>query len=186
MEKCFIVTNNDFLEKIKRYKEIRKSRTEFINKFFDENGIESEMYCFDGSGISNEPCSEFRKDSIRLFIEDTQVNREKYGLQLKKGSINGMLCFRKKSEILKKFKIACIDSGVVLNLEKIRPGDYFQELRMGGYSHQQFEYKNKMYLRINTDAYGNKTITPIEDGFSEIKTSAYYIALEKYEQENAD
>ncbi len=89
--------------------------------------------------------------------------------------------FRKNSAILKEFQDLCIQKKLVINLDFPMERDYFKELLLGGYSVARFEYDGKYYLKIETD---KKSITPISDGFDEIKGSEFYAAKEVYlEQE---
>ena len=86
--------------------------------------------------------------------------------------------FRKNSAILKDFQDLCIKEQLVINLDFPMEGDYFRELLLGGYSVTRFECDGNYYLRIETD---NKSITPIYEGFVEIKGSEFYAAKEKRE-----
>lgn len=178
MEKYYIVRNEQFINQVERDIKIAEDRKNFIKQFFSENGIDGEHYYFSGTGFTNIPFKEDDKGEIRLHIEDTEHNREKYGKQFKKSRFGGLVGLRKGSELLKRFQAACIEAGVVINRGKVRPGDYFKELNLGGYASERFLYKGLWYLKINTDHYNDKEIIPAYDGFEEIKASEYYKALE--------
>lgn len=178
-EKYFIVSNHDFLKSVRRDKAIKQSRNDFIKNFFAEHGIDGTGYYLGGAGWDNRPFFERDKKNIYLHIDNTQANLDKFGKQLRKSDLEGMVCFKKNSEILKKFQSACIESGIVINRMETRPGHYFKELDLGGYSSQRFMLDDKIYLKISTDGYKDKMITPKYDGFDEIQAVEYYHALEK-------
>ena len=69
---------------------------------------------------------------------------------------------------------------IVINSHFPFIGDYFKELNYGGYSRSIFEYNGDLYLRITTSKFDS--ITPIENGFNEIKGSQYYDAYEKFKE----
>lgn len=91
--------------------------------------------------------------------------------------------FRANSKTLKEFQNLWIEKNIVINNHSIREGDYFKELHLGGYLVSRFKYENKLYLKISTTKY--ETITPDDDtGFTEIKGSEFYKALEEFETKN--
>ena len=182
LEKYYIVTNKKFLDSIKEDKVNNRSRNEFIKKFYTDNNIDGEEYYFGGNGACNRPFIESEKDNINLHINDTENNRKRYGKQFAKSRFKGMVKLRKKSKLLKLFQSACIEKDIVVNLFETRPGEYFDELSLGGYSTRLFTFDDRIYLRISTDSYQNRTITPKYDGFEEIKASEFFTALEQLEK----
>ena len=181
MERFYIVENKEYLKSVERDNEIQKSRNEFIKDFFDRYGIEGNSYFLRGNGGMNTPLPESYKKSISLCIEDTEKNRKKYGSQFKKSKMEGMCDFRKNSSLLKILQEECVSKQVIVNVWETRSGYYFKELEYGGYSIQRFVLDNKMYLKVSTDSFSNWNITPKYDGFTEIKASEFFLALEQYE-----
>ena len=185
MEKFYIVTNPEFLANIKAYKENVRRQNEFIKEFYAKKDIYGAGYFIHGTGSVNAPFGEHDKKSINLYIDSCPENEERFGSQLKKERVfsdgSRLRAFRKNSAILKEFQDLCIQKKLVINLDFPMEGDYFKELLLGGYSVARFEYEGKYYLKIETD---KKSITPISDGFDEIKGSEFYAAKEVYlEQE---
>lgn len=189
MEKFYIVTNEKFLKEINDYRKHNEERRIVINIFFDDKGIAGKEYYIGGDGIVNCPFKEYEKNNIRLYIADCDENNQKFGKELLKptklfsDSDVLMRKFRANSKTLKEFQDLCIEKNIVINNHPIRVGDYFKELHLGGYSVSRLEYENKLYLNISTTKY--ETITPDYDtGFTEIKGSEFYKALEAFESKN--
>lgn len=186
MERFYIVTNKKFLDEIEEYKKNRLSQNEFIKEFFIKKGIHGTGYCIHGNGMINVPFDEYHKRSIGLYIESSQENDELFGSQLKKERVlsdgSRLREFRKNSPILKEFQDLCIKENLVINVQFHREGDYFKELLCSGYSVSRFECDGNYYLCIVAD---RDSITPIYDGFIEIKGSEFYAAKERFlEQED--
>ena len=186
MEKFYIVSNERFLKEIRDFKKHSEERRKLINEFFDKKGIAGECYHIRGDGIVNEPFKDFQKGKIRLYIESCEENNQKFGRELLKptklfcDSDVMMRKFRANSKTLKEFQNLCIERNIVINNHPIREGNYFKELLMGGYTTSRFEYNGKMYLRMYTSRYDD--ITPIQEGFKEIKGSEYFNSLEEFEK----
>lgn len=182
MEKFYIVTSPEFLGKVKTYKENVKRQNEFIKEFYAKKDIYGAGYFISGTGMVNAPFDEHDKKSINLYIDSCSENEERFGSQLKKERVfsdgSRLRPFRKNSAILKDFQDLCIKEQLVINLDFPMEGDYFRELLLGGYSITRFECDGNYYLRIKTD---KKSITPIYEGFVEIKGSEFYAAKEKRE-----
>ena len=189
MEKFYIVTNEKFLKEIDDYRKHEEERRALVNDFFENKCIVGEEYHIGGDGFVNRPFEEYEKHNIRLYIADCDENNQKFGKELLKptklfsDSDVLMRKFRANSKTLKEFQDLCIEKDIVINNHPIREGDYFKELHLGGYSVSRFEYENKLYLNISTTKY--ETITPYDDtGFTEIKGSEFYKALEEFESKN--
>ena len=189
MEKFYIVTNEKFLKEINDYRKHGEERRIIANNSFEDKGIAGKEYCICGDGFVNRPFEEYEKHNIRLYIADCDENNQKFGKELLKptklfsDSDVLMRKFRANSKTLKEFQDLCIEKDIVINNHSIREGDYFKELHLGGYSVSRFEYENKLYLNISTTKY--ETITPYDDtGFTEIKGSEFYKALEEFESKN--
>lgn len=182
MEKFYIVTNPEFLEKIKIYKGNVKRQNEFIKEFYAKKDIHGAGYFIHGTGMVNAPFGEYDKRSIELYIDSCPENEERFGSQLKKERVfsdgSRLRAFRRSSAILKEFQNLCIKEQLVINLDFPMEGDYFEEFLLGGYSVTRFECDGNYYLRVETD---KKSITPIYEGFVEIKGSEFYAAKEKRE-----
>lgn len=185
MEKFYIVTNEKFLKEINDYRKHEEERRIVANNFFENKGIVGEEYYISGDGFVNRPFKEHEKNNIRLYISDCNENDQKFGKELLKptklfsDSDVLMRKFRANSKTLKEFQNLCIEKNIVINNHSIREGDYFKELHLGGYSISRFEHENKLYLKISTTKY--ETITPDDTGFTEIKGSEFYKALEEFE-----
>lgn len=186
MEKFYIVTNEKFLKEINDYRKHGEERRIVTNNFFEDKGIAGKEYYIGGDGSVNHPFREYEKHNIRLYIADCDENNQKFGKELLKptklfsDSDVLMRKFRANSKTLKEFQDLCIEKNIVINNHPIRVGDYFKELHLGGYSVSRFEYENKLYLNISTTKY--ETITPDDStGFTEIKGSEFYKALEEFE-----
>lgn len=189
MEKFYIVTNKGFLGEIDKYIENVKNQKALVKEFFKSHGIAGEEYHVGGNGFVNCPFSEKEKSQIRLNILGCEENNTRFGKELLKpvklfcDSDVMMRAFRANSKTLKEFQDLCIERQIVINIHRVRVGDYFKELHYGGYSSSYFEYKGKMYLRVDKDV---DSITPETDGFTEIKGSRYFKAKEAFEEENGD
>ena len=149
--------------------------------------IAGHAYHIGGNGFCNRPFEDFEKHSIRLYVEDCEENNAKFGKELLKpvnifcDSDVMMRSFRANSKTLKQFQELCIERKIIINNHPVREGDYFKELRYGGYSVTRFEHDGKCYLNVKTN---KNEITPESDGFTEIKGSEYYKALEEFESGN--
>lgn len=183
MEKFYIVSNKNFLAACKFYTESCKARSEVIKVFFAKYGISGNSYMITGDGAVNKPFEDYGKKNINLYIEENSNNIEKFGSQLKKAvkSADGKyFCpFRKNLNILKEFQQECIDRHLVINLEDVKEWDYFKEFHYGGCHISRFEYNGKCYLQISGNT---ESITPEYEGFTEIKGSEFYMALEEFEK----
>lgn len=184
MEKFYIIKNKQFLKEVKDYKKNGKVRDNLIQKFFKKHGITGSKYFIGGNGFVNEPFTEDEKENICLYVEDTKENLKKFEKQLKKPVTfkdgQSLYPFRKNSAILKEFQQECINKKIIINLHSHREGDYFKEVLYTNQSVTRFEYENQYYLRISADV---NDITPIQDGFIEIKGSEFYNALERLKEE---
>lgn len=181
MEKFYIVKNDVYKKALDRDREMSKERNAFIKGFFERNGIEGTSYILHGNGRVNVPFQDMDKCDIRLAIEDTERNREKFGSQFKKSRLEEMRDFRKNSELLKMLQDECIQNNVIINLYETRTGDYFKGLEMGGYTHQRFLLDGDLYLKVDTDKYRGQDFSPKSEGFQEIKASEFYLAKERFE-----
>lgn len=180
VEKYYIVECKQLLDEIDKCNAMQKQQREFIKDFFERHGIDGKRFLIRAEGACNAPFKEENKRKIQLHIIDTENNREKFEEQLKASSVKDCAQFRKNSNVLKAFQDECIEKQIPVNILGVCIGDYFKELFLGGYSICYFFFENKFYLRLETSRYD--TITPIHDGFVEIKASEYFLAMEKFEE----
>lgn len=178
MEKFFKITNKKLFKEVSDYRKNAHERNEFAKRFFDENSIDGNEYYFGGTGMCNSEFQERNKGNISLAISATENNMAKFQSDFKKVKVcETLLGFKKTSKLLKKFQDECITNHVVINLLRVRIGDYFKELHLGGFGTEGLhEHDGVFYLKVHTDHYD--TITPEYDGFEEIKGSEYHLVLE--------
>lgn len=181
MERCFIATKESkWLKDYNNYREKAKQQRKFADEFFKEKGIDGQHYLISGNGMMNRPFEEFGKKNIRLSIEPTENNLDKFEKILSKVGKYGLCEFRKNSSINKEFQQRCIDEKVVINLWEPDIRDYFKNLRWKGCSYQGFKYKGTWYMKLESE-FLKEDDTP--EGFKEIKASEYYMVKEKMEEE---
>lgn len=181
MERSFIVTENSkYFKDDNTYSEMKKIQKAFIKEFFNKKEIEAKGYILHGNGIVNYPFEEYDKKEIQLYIKATENDLNKYNKMLCKKDDDGFCAFRKNSNIGKEFAQECIDRKIVINVSEPDLRDYFKSLDWRGYSYQQFIYKDKMYVKIESECL-KENDTP--EGFIEIKLSEYYKVLEDLEKE---
>lgn len=183
MEKFYVINNQKYLDELSNYRKADRIRNAFIKEFYESHNIEGKSYYMGGDGRVNCAFSEFNKTDISLHIPDNDKNVEQFGKWLKvprrDGQLDGLRELKKKSPLLKEFQEECIKKQIVINLWYPRIGDYFQEIQYGGYKSSNFEYEGITYLSIDADV---DSLTQREDGFTEIKGSEFYKALEAAEE----
>lgn len=179
MERCFIVSKESKLYKdLDQYRQLEKSQIQFINKFFKEHEIESEMFRVSGNGMVNQPFNENCKSDIKLSIIPTKNDIDKYGKYLSKPDKHDLCSFKKNSKVANDFAQKCVDEKVIINLYRPRVGDYFKSISYHGCNTGYFELDDKFYLRVKSD-FLKEDDTP--EGFTEILKSEYYKAQEEME-----
>ena len=183
MEKFYVINNQKYLDELSNYRKADRIRNAFIKEFYESHNIEGKSYYMGGNGRVNCAFSEFNKTDISLYIPDNEKNVEQFGKMLKvprrDGRFDGLRELKKKSPLLKEFQEECIKKQIVINLWYPRTGDYFHEIQYGGYKRTTFELNGITYLSINADV---DSLTPKEEGFTEIKGSEFYKALEAAEE----
>ena len=179
MEKFYIINNTNFLNELRNYRKADRIRNAFIKEFYESHNIEGKSYYMRGDGRVNCAFSEFNKTDISLYIPDNGKNVEQLGKWLKVPRLDGLRELKKSSSLLKEFQEECIEKEIVINLWYPRIGDYFQEIQYGGYKSSNFEYEGITYLSIDANV---DSLTPKEEGFTEIKGSEFYKALEAAEE----
>ncbi len=179
MERCFIVSKESELHKdLDKYNDLVTSQRTFINRFFNEYGIESDLFLISGNGSVNVPFDERGKSDIKLRIKPTENDIEKYGKVLSKPNEHGLCSFKKNSKLAKEFAQKCIDEKIVINAYKPRIGDYFKSIGFYGCTVSSFRLDDVLYLKVHSD-FLKEDDTP--DGFTEIRKSQYYKATEELE-----
>lgn len=184
MEKAFIISSeSEYFKDFIKYKDMIKKQKEFIKKFFTERGIETTRYYLRGNGFVNCAFEEHNKSNIRLKIDATEKDLEKFGKHLGKKDVHGLRQFRKNSKISKEFAQMCIDEKIIINIYEPRISDYFDSLSRGlyGCSYQRIVFENYMYVKVSNDHLKDEDIPK---GFTEIKLSEFYTALEERNQSN--
>lgn len=177
MDKFYKITNEKLRKEIEWYRETAKAQNNFIKQFFEENNIDGTEYYLRGTGMCNCEFQEDRKTDISLSISPTSNNTERFGKDFKQSLCSGLVALKKTSKLLKKFQDGCIQNKIVINLLRVRIGDYFKELHLGGFGTEGLhEHDGAFYLKIHTDHHD--TITPEHEGFEEIKGSEYYQLVE--------
>ena len=183
MEKFYIINNTNFLNELRNYRKAARARNAFIKEFYESHNIDGKSYYMRGDGRVNCAFDESNKPDITLYIPDNDKNVEQFGKMLKVPrrdvKLSGLRELKKNSPLLKSFQDECVEKEIVINLMFPRVGDYFQELQFGGYKRRIFEFEGITYLSIDADA---NSLTPREDGFTEIKGSEFYKALEAAEE----
>lgn len=179
-DKYYIVENPDFIKESRFIEKARKERNQLIIDFFKEYGIDGKCYRIHGDGSCNVPFSDKEKSNIRLEIDSTEQNKNNFGNQLRKNPLrNGLFDFKKSSTVLKVFQNVCVERQIIVNLWEHFVGDYFTELQFDGYSQRHFEVNGIMYLQVNSRY---DSLTPVKDGFTEIKASDFFKVLETLEE----
>jgi heat shock protein HspQ len=181
MEKCFIVTENSkLLKDYNAYKRLAEEQREFVNKFLTEQGIESDKFIVSGTGSVNQPFAEYCKNEIRLYIEPTEKDKEKFGKWLRNpNKYHGLCGFKSKSAIAKEFAQMCINNKVVINVHSPRIGEYFKDLFWGGYRYRFFEHESTYYLSIESEKLQENDIP---EGMTELRKSEFYKIIEEVEE----
>lgn len=178
MDKYYIVKNKKILNNIAKYKDNLQKQKEFIRDFYERHGIDGSMYYISGGGDIDTPFTEENKKSITLCIEDTVVNTQKFGDELKKAPLfDNMKPFKARSKILRAFQDECIEKQIVINLYGVRWGDYFTGLHLGGYNYCVFEHNDELYLSLSSTRVDDTA--PEVEGFEPIKGSEFHLAKEQ-------
>lgn len=172
VEKFYKIKNDKLDKEVVFYKNESKKRNELIISFFKTHGIEGSEYYISGNGFCNTPFEE--EDKMKIILCISEENADKFAQHLKKKSIcPRTVQFKKSSKILKEFQQKCVEKKIIINLERIRVGEYFEELQYGGYSTDGlYEKDGDYYLKISTTKF--ETLTPNTTGFEEIKGSEFY------------
>lgn len=177
MERCFIATEESkWLKDYNSYLDKAKQQREFINKFFEEKGIDGESYLIGGNGFVNQPFEKWEEKNITLSIEPTENNLKKFGKVLNKVGRHGLCKFRKNSSINTELAQRCIDEKIVINLYEPDIRDYFESIRWTRTGWQGFKYEDNWYIKIESE-FLKEDDTP--EGFREIKLSEYYKVKEE-------
>ena len=102
---------------------------------------------------------------------------------LRKSDDYGLCGFRKNSSLAKEFAQRCVDEQIPINLWSPKISDYFESLGNGiyGCSSLEFSYNDIVYLKVDGERLTTED-TPV--GFTEIKASEFYKALEDCREEN--
>ena len=183
VEKFYRIQNHELQNMVHFYEDNLDKRNALVKQFFEKHDIEGADYYFGGNGLCNVVFQEHKKGDIVLCIPPTKKNLDTFAGQLKKNSVcKGLVEFKKTSPILKEFQNECIHQKVVINLLDVEIRHFFKEFMVGGLRVDGlFAKDDYLYLNILTSLYD--TITPIKEGFTEIKGSEYYKVLEEMEEE---
>lgn len=184
MEKSLIVNKESkYYKDLMQYIECSEQQRKFVFKFLKEKGIEAERYYIGGDGMCNCAFDKYLKGNIRLHILPTENDLNKFGKMLTKADTYGLQTFKKNSVITKDFADRCINEKIIINLLEPDFRDYFKSIDWQAYSYKQFEYNSQLYLKITSEAL---KADDIPEGFTEIKLSEFYKAMEEYEASKGD
>lgn len=139
------------------YLEANEACKKSVKSFFNENNIHTNCHVI------------FRE---ALYIDDNPENREKYGNQLMKHSIDGVVAFKKKSKIGR----AWIKSGIK-RVNKLNASSFFAIPSYSSTKTRLFHVGEKLYCRINCLERNTKVNTP--QGFIEMKASEFLKLLNR-------
>jgi L-lactate utilization protein LutB len=79
-----ISKDSDYAKEYARYERDEERRLELCEKFAKEKGITGSKFAIAGDGSVNIPFNENQKRNIYFFIEDNELNRERFKGSLKK------------------------------------------------------------------------------------------------------
>ena len=159
MEQYFEITKeSSHYKEYFDYLEADEACEKSVKSFLDENGIHTDYYA-----ISRD----------KLWIDDTEENRNQFGSQLTKYGEQGLVAFKKTSKIGKKW--------TMLNVKKVRkPFVPFFFSDVYGKSHSRlFHVVKKLYCSIDCPERDTKVNTPQE--FIEMKASEFFKIVEEQE-----
>ena len=161
MEKFFIITDEcNYKRDYINYKENTKRVNELMNEFFSESGIETSKY--------------YVTDK-QLYIIPNENDVNKFDKLLNKPIQQGLRGFKKSSKINKSFLQKLKDNDIKV-LDSPSLWMYINGF-YGNMSTTTCLIDGIMYLKLSTTS--NKEIN--EKGFTEIKGSEYYAAIENME-----
>lgn len=153
MKRAFYVTKESLYYKdYKEYMDNVRTQRLFVDKFLEENKIESKKYVVYGDGLCNCSFTEEDKPNIRLDIIPTNNDKCKFFQHLNKPDSRGLCAFRKNSDILKKFSQYCIDNNIIINTIEPDLRDYLETLYLGGYTRHIFPCNDGIYLIVTSDS----------------------------------
>lgn len=182
-----ISKDSDYAKEYARYERDEKRRLELCEKFAKEKGITGSKFAIAGDGSVNMPFNESQKRNIYFFIEDNELNRERFKGSLKKKSSlsRALRVFSRNSEISKEFAKRCIDECIVVNNHNPDAWAYLEDLKRlnSKYKYSLFESKDFMYMKIDMER--SIDITAPE-GFEEIPVSEFYFIYENLKEGKKD
>lgn len=162
MLRCFIVPNGTKLyDDFTRYEESAKQIHHAIHDWCIVNGIETDQYSA-GSEI--------------ISIKETQEHREKFGMQIKKQALDGMISFKKNSPLYKSWVNICKKNEVLFAPKPFMPNYFSGHGRM---NFKIFRCEDIIYCDFKAES----EFEPYEK-YTEIKASEYYKVIEESKGKN--
>ena len=116
--------DNMYYEHLKDYGQQYKIRDEFIRAFCKKHNIEGESYSTGFCGGNNKPPKENEKKSIYLGVEATDYQILPVAKHFNKEQC-GVRYLSKRSPLLKEFQKLVVEQGIMLNLYRFSPIEWF-------------------------------------------------------------
>ena len=182
-----ISKDSDYAKEYARYERDEKRRLELCEKFAKEKGITGSKFAIAGDGSVNMPFNENQKRNIYFFIEDNELNRERFKGSLKKKSSlsRALRVFSRNSKVSKEFAKRCIDEGIVVNNHNPDAWAYLEDLKRlnSEYKYSLFESGDFMYMKIDME---RRIDITAPEGFEEIPVSEFYFIYENLKEGKKD
>lgn len=157
MEQCFEITKESReYDNYFKYLADKEACREIINRFFNDNNIKSDKYSV-GRG--------------KLWILNNPANQEQFGSQLAKDSENGLVAFKKNSQIGRAWSALNVKTP-----NKPFVPFFFDDGGIGRMNTRLFHVDDRVYCSIECIDYNTKFTTPI--GFIEMKVSEFFKVIE--------
>ena len=162
MEQYFEITKeSSHYKEYFDYLEADEACEKSVKSFLDENGIHTDYYAV------------FRE---ALYIDDNPDNREKYGNQLMKHSVDGVVAFKKSSKIGRAWNELSIKGAYEPHVSF-----FFSDSSRSSRT-RLFHVGEKLYCSIDCLERSTKVNTP--QGFIEMKASEFFKIIEDAENAN--
>lgn len=118
---------NKYYKHLLDYGRDYKNRDEFVRNFFAKHNIDAQSYYTGFCGGNNRPPKENEKKSIFLGVEATEYQILPVAKHFNKEQ-RGVRYLSKRSPLLKEFQNLVVEQGIMLNLYRFSPIDWFTDL----------------------------------------------------------